>query len=462
MLQSKLFYKTTKSAFAKGYGPLRHSSSEASEAGEKSADIESVSHGLLVRAGFIDQLMAGVYTFLPLGNKVLKNIENIIRKNMENSPVNGQEVLMPVLQPKENWQKTGRWESLDILFKVKGSGDKEYAMGPTHEEVVSPLAKKNIFSYKDLPISLFQIQTKFRDELRAKSGILRTREFLMKDLYSFHATQEDLDEYYEKMIKVYFNIFRECGIGKATYRALASGGSFSKYSDEFQAITDAGEDIIYICKKCNIAINKEIKGENEKCPNCEKEFAASPKRAGEPRPDESSGWEEKKAVEVGNIFKLGTRYSQPFNLKFTDKDATDKLVIMGCFGIGLSRLMGAVVEINHDEKGIIWPKSIAPFLVHLIGVENNKKVKTATEKIYNSLSSFAKASDGQAKKIEVLYDDRQDKSVGEKFAEADLIGIPYRIVISEKTLKANSVEVKERDKNKIQLVKINKLSKFLA
>ena len=414
MLQSKLFYKTTKN---------------------KTADIESVSHDLLVRAGFIDQLMAGVYTFLPLGLKVLKNIENIIRKNMQHSPVNGQEVLMPVLQPKENWQKTGRWESLDILFKIKGSGEKEYALGATHEEVVSSLAKKSIFSYKDLPVSLFQIQTKFRDELRAKSGILRTREFLMKDLYSFHSTQEDLDKYYEKMIKVYLNIFKECGIGKMTYQTLASGGSFSRYSDEFQTITEAGEDTIYICKKCKIAINKEIKSENEKCPKC---------GGGE--------FEEKKAVEVGNIFKLGTKFSSPFDLKFTDKDATEKLVIMGCYGIGLSRLMGAVVEVSHDQKGIIWPKTIAPFLVHLIGIENNKKVSVVTEKIYNNL---------QREKIEVLYDDRQAKSVGEKFAEADLMGIPFRIVISEKTLKTNSVEVKERSKNNVKLVKINQLYKYV-
>ena len=417
MLQSKLFYKTTK---------------------EKSADIESVSHDLLVRAGFIDQLMAGVYTFLPLGIMVLKNIENIIRQNMISAPANGQEVLMPVLQPKENWQKTGRWETLDILFKIKGSGDKEYALGPTHEEVVSPLAKKNIFSYKDLPISLFQMQTKFRDELRAKSGILRTREFLMKDLYSFHATQEDLDKYYEKMLKVYFNIFKECGIGKTTYQTLASGGSFSKYSDEFQTITEAGEDVIYICKKCNIAINKEIcpvkssqSKENPVCPKCK-----------------SSKFEEKKAVEIGNTFKLGTKYSEPFSLKFRDKDGSEKPVIMGCFGIGLSRLMGAVVEINHDEKGIIWPKSLAPFLVHLVGVEDSGKVRVLAEKVYNDL---------RKEKIEVLYDDRQNKSAGEKFAEADLMGIPFRVVVSEKTLKTNSAEVKERSKNKAQLVKINRL-----
>ncbi len=236
MLQSHLFYKTTK---------------------EKSVDTEAASHDLLTRAGFVDQLMAGVYSFLPLGFTVLENIENIIRKNMIDA--GGQEILMPVLQPKENWLKTGRWNNLDILFRISGSGDKEYALGPTHEEVVSPLAKKVIFSYKDLPFSVFQIQTKFRDELRAKSGILRTREFLMKDLYSFHETQEDLDKYYEKITKVYFKIFKELGIAKETFLTFASGGTFSKYSHEFQMVTDAGEDIIYICNKCKTAINKEIK-----------------------------------------------------------------------------------------------------------------------------------------------------------------------------------------------------------
>ena len=346
---------------------------------------------------------------------------------------------MPVLQPKENWQKTGRWETLDILFKIKGGNDKEYALGPTHEEVVSPLAKKIVFSYKDLPFYLFQIQTKFRNELRAKSGILRTREFLMKDLYSFHATQEDIDNYYEKMLKVYFNIFKECGIYRGgknplTYRTLASGGSFAKYSDEFQTVTEAGEDIIYICKKCLTAINKEIIGENKNCPNCK-----------------ASDWEEKKAIEVGNIFKLGTKYSLPFDLKFKDKDGREKPVIMGCYGIGLSRLMGAIVETNHDDKGIIWPKEVAPFLVHLIEIKSSRsKVKSISEKIYADL---------QKEKIEVLYDDRQDKSVGEKFAEADLLGIPYRVVISEKTLAKNCVEVKERNKNQARLVKIGQFIK---
>ena len=412
MLQSKLFYKTTK---------------------DKSPDVESVSHDLLTRGGFVDQLMAGVYSFLPLGLKVLKNIEKIIRKNMIEA--GGQEILMPSLNPRENWEKSGRWTNLDILFKLKGAGDKDIALAATHEEIVSPLAKKVILSYKDLPLYLFQIQNKFRNELRAKSGLLRTREFLMKDLYSFHATQEDLDRYYEKMIKVYFNVFKELGIKDQTYLTLASGGTFSKYSHEFQMITDAGEDIIYICNKCKTAINKEIKAENPACPICS-----------------SDSFQEKKSVEVGNIFKLGVKYSLPFDLKFRDKDGQEKPVIMGCYGIGLGRAMGAVVEANHDERGIIWPKSLSPFSAHLIQLGENKKIISASEKIYTGL---------QKEEINVLYDDRRDKSAGEKFAEADLIGIPYRVVVSEKTLAKDSVEIKERGKKQARLVKIKQLSKLI-
>ena len=412
MLQSHLFYKTNKN---------------------KNANADSVSHDLLTRAGYIDQLMAGVYSFLPLGFKVLKNIENIIRKNMQD--IGGQELLLPVLQPKENWVKTGRIDALkDIIFRLKGNGDKEYVLGSTHEEVVTPLAKKMVFSHRDLPFSVFQIQTKFRDELRPKSGLLRVKEFLMKDLYSFHANQADLDKYYEVTAKAYQNIFKETGVSKITYRTLASGGTFSKYSDEFQTATNAGEDIIYVCKKCGIGINKEIKAENPTCPKC---------RANE--------FEEKKAVEVGNIFKLGTKYSSTFDLKFTDKDAKDKPVLMGCYGIGLGRLMGAIVEASHDDKGIVWPKSVAPFLVHLIQIENTPKVKKAAEKLYKEL---------QKQQIEVLYDDRQ-KNPGEKFAESDLLGIPYRMVVSEKTLKESAVELKERSKNTAKLVKISKVYTLL-
>jgi prolyl-tRNA synthetase len=426
MLQSKLFSKTNKNL-----------------GGQNSTETEAISNELLTKAGFVDQLMAGVYSYLPMGFLVLKKIENIIRQNM--LAVDGQEILMPALNPKENWQKTGRWESLDILFKLKGAGEKEYALAPTHEEVVSPLAKKYILSYKDLPTAVFHMQNKFRNELRAKSGILRTREFMMKDLYSFHASQEDLDKYYEKLIKTYLNIFKQCGIGKQTYRTLASGGSFSKYSDEFQTITNAGEDIIYVCKKCSLAVNKEIKVENEKCPECA-----------------SVDFEEKKAVEVGNIFKLGTKYSAPFDLKFKDADGQEKLVLMGCYGIGLGRLLGTIVEVNHDEKGIVWPKSVAPFLVHLIPVGNSAKVRRAANAIYKTLSASVKASAGHAfSGIEVLYDDREGKQAGEKFAESDLLGIPYRVVVSEKTLAKKSVEFKERDKKDFKLVKLTALEKLI-
>ncbi len=418
MLQSKLFLKTVK---------------------DKSAGAESASHDLLVRAGFVDQLMAGVYTFLPLGLRVLQNIENIIRKNMLDS--GGQEILMPALQPKENWQKTGRWDNFDVLFRLKGSGDKEYALGPTHEEVIVPLAKKVVFSYRDLPFALFQIQTKFRDELRAKSGILRTKEFLMKDLYSFHATQEDLDNYYAKMGKVYLKMFKEFGIGKNTFETLASGGSFSKYSHEYQTVTDAGEDIIFVCKKCGFAMNKELKSNNE-CPNCKR-----------------GDFEEKKSIEVGNIFKLSTKYSLPFNLKFRDRDGSEKTVIMGCYGIGLGRLMGAIVEVNRDDKGIIWPKSVAPFQVHLICLENDlprgkagKKAKTASGKIYNTLLK---------ENIDVLFDDRRDKTAGEKFADADLIGIPIRAVVSKKTLASKSIEIKMRNSKSVKLIPIKNLCKSI-
>ncbi|MFA6190175.1 MAG: aminoacyl--tRNA ligase-related protein [Candidatus Staskawiczbacteria bacterium] len=422
MLQSNLFCKISK---------------------DKSQDTEAISHDLLTRGGFVDQLMAGVYSFLPLGFSVVRNIENIIRKNMNEA--GGQEVLMPVLQPKENWVKTGRWTSMDVLFQINGSGDKEYALGPTHEEVISPLAKKFIFSYRDLPFSVYQIQTKFRDELRAKSGILRTREFLMKDMYSFHATQEDLDKYYDKIVKVYFNIFKELGIRNKTYLTFASGGTFSRYSHEFQMTTDAGEDTIYICNKCKTAINKEIKAETPVCPACS-----------------SDSFEEKKAVEVGNIFKLGTKYSLPFDLKFKDKDGQEKPVIMGCYGMGISRVMGAIVEASHDERGIIWPKEVAPFNVHLISLGDSDKVKKTAAKIYSDLSREAGSRvAGNKNDIQVLYDNREDKSAGEKFAEADLIGIPLRIVVSEKTIVKNSVELKERNKSAVKLIKIKQLIKII-
>ena len=293
------------------------------------------------------------------------------------------------------------------------------------EEMLVDLVRKFQISYKDLPLAVYQFQNKFRMELRAKSGILRGREFIMKDLYSFHLDEKDLDKYYEKAREAYFKIFEKVGIREMTYYTFASGGSFSKYSHEFQTVAPAGEDTIYICRKCKLAINKEMKGEMEKCPECG-----------------GRDFQEEKAIEVGNIFKLKNKYTMPFNLKVADEKGEKKEILMGCYGIGLSRLIGTIVEIYHDGEGIIWPENVAPFAVHLLSLGQNEKA----EKIYQELLN---------KKIEVLYDDREI-SAGEKFADADLIGLPLRLVISEKTLKEDSVEWKLRASEKMQL----ELNKF--
>jgi len=397
---------------------------------EAPTDEQSANAILLTRAGFIDKLAAGVYSYLPLGLRVLRKIENIIREEMH--VMGGQEILMPVLHPRENWEKTGRWDALDVLFKLKAAGDKDFALGPTHEEVVAPLAKKLALSYKDLPLYLFQIQTKFRNEPRAKSGLLRTREFLMKDLYSFHADEKDLDSYYEKMTVAYFKIFEKLGLKEKTYLTLASGGTFAKYSHEFQTVCEAGEDTIYICANCkDLAINAEIKNETPKCPAC-------------------SGleFEEAKAAEVGNIFKLGTKYAAPFDLKFKDQDGSEKTVVMGCYGAGPSRIMGTIVEVSHDKAGLIWPESVTPFKYHLLSLGENAKIKKAADELYEKLTKQG---------TEVLYDDRDGLSAGAKFAETDLVGIPYRLVVSEKTLKEDSVEIKKRNEEKAKLIKISDL-----
>ncbi len=404
MRQSQLFTKTRKNA---------------------PKDETSLNARLLIRGGFIDKLMAGVYTILPLGFRVLKKIENIIREEMD--AIGGQEFFMPALHPKENWEKTGRWDTMDDLYKLKDASGREFALGSTHEEIIAPLMKKFVNSYKDLPFAAYQFQNKFRMELRAKSGILRGREFLMKDLYSFHISQKDLDEYYEKAKIAYKNIFNRAGIGEKTFLTFASGGSFSKYSHEFQTLTEAGEDTIFICEKCNLAINKEIKNETPACLKCG-----------------GKKFRREKAVEVGNIFKLGAKYSQPFDFSVINKKGKRVPVIMGCYGIGLQRLMGTIVELNNDKNGIIWPESVAPFQVHLISLGEDKEA----EKIYNELIR---------NKIEVLYDDREKTSAGEKFADADLIGIPYRVVVSEKSLAGGGAEVKKRSEKKVKITKFDNL-----
>lgn len=383
----------------------------------------------LIRAGFVDKVSAGVYTFLPLGLKVLNKINNIIREEI--NAVGGQEILMPALNPKENWQKTGRWDDLDVLFKLSGSDDKEYALGATHEEIVTPLGQKFTLSYKDLPFAVYQIQTKFRNEKRAKAGLLRGREFVMKDLYSFHASEEDLKEYYEKVKKSYVKIYDRLGLGDLTYITYAAGGTFAKYSHEFQTVCENGEDLIHICQKCKVAINKEIIEDQNTCPICG-----------------SSKLEEKKAIEVGNIFELKDKYSRAFDFNFKDQNEKNIPALMGCYGIGPSRIMGSIVEVCHDDKGIIWPKNVAPFSVHLISLKQNEEAEKLYQKLLNE-------------KIEVLYDDRDSVSPGEKFADADLIGCPFRLVISQKTLAENKIEFKARNNNVSELIDADKIFEFL-
>jgi len=383
----------------------------------------------LIRAGFIDKVGAGIYTFLPLGLRVLNKISNIIREEM--NAIGGQEVLMPALTPKTVWEATDRWANFDALFKLTGSDSKEYALGATHEEIVTPLAQRFCTSYKNLPFAVYQIQTKFRNEKRAKAGLIRGREFLMKDLYSFHISQEDLDVYYEKVKEAYFKIYSRLGLGEITHITYASGGAFSKYSHEFQTVTDAGEDLIYVCKKCRVAINKEIIEEQKNCPECG-----------------CSELEEKKAVEVGNIFKLGTKFSKPFNFNYLDKEGKAQDIIMGCYGIGPSRILGTIVEVYNDQKGIIWPKDVAPFNIHLISFKQNEEA----EKIYKELISAG---------FEVLYDDRDEASLGEKLNDADLIGCPCRLIVSQKNIDLDQVEFKERSKDSSEMIKRNDLLKFL-
>jgi prolyl-tRNA synthetase len=395
---------------------------------------ESKSAQLLIRAGFIDKLMAGVYSFLPLGFLVLKKIENIIREEM--LKIGAQEVLLPALHPKQIWEKTDRWKYPE-MYKLKDRKGKEYSLGWTHEEIISFVLSKFVHSAKDLPVAVFQIQTKFRDELRPKGGLLRTKEFIMKDLYSFHETEEDLDRYYETVKEAYFKIFERCQIKEKTFLCLASGGAFSEYSHEFQTETESGEDLIYLCENCKIGVNKEIiQKEKYQCPQCKRELSKT-----------------LKTIEVGNIFKLGDRFTKPFNLKIRDKEGKEKFIVEGCYGIGLPRLMAAIVEIHHDERGILWPKEVAPFLVHLIPIEiAEKEIINTAEKIYKNLLR---------KNLEVLYDDRKEKSVGEKFYDADLIGIPYRVVVSKKTLKKECVGIKRRDSKEEKLIKIKDLIKIL-
>src|SRR3989338_2912541 len=412
---------------------------------EAPADEEAVNAKLLIRGGFVFKNSAGVYSFLPLGWRVLTKIANIIREEM--NAIGGQELLMSTLVEKKYMEPTGRW-NLDVSYKAIPQIDLDsyiqntkykiqdtFVLGWSHEEVLTAIASKYINSYKDLPFSAYQIQTKFRHEARAKSGLLRGREFMMKDLYSFHPDQKDLDEYYEKAREAYMRIFERCGL-KAIYTVAAGGIFTDKFTHEFQVVADVGEDTIYVCSKCEYAENKEITKlqDGDKCPKCEGKI------------------DEKKSIEVGNIFDQGTKYSEALGLNFTDENGNKKPVIMGAYGIGLSRVMATIVEVSSDDRGIIWPKNIAPFKVHLISLDQNEEA----DKIYAELTKNDSPAGG-----EVLYDDREDKAPGEKFADADLIGCPIRLVVSKKTLEKDSVELKHRNEKEYELMKFTDIKKRL-
>ncbi len=406
MKQSKLFTKTRK---------------------EAPKDEVAKNAELLIRAGYIHKEMAGVYSMLPLGLKVLNKIVDVIRKEM--NAIGGQEMHMTALQDKKLWETTNRWDDavVDNWFKTKLKNTAEVGLGFTHEEPLTSIMTEYVDSYRDLPIYTYQFQTKFRNETRAKSGIMRGREFLMKDLYSFSRDEKEHNEFYEKAKEAYSHIFNEVGLGDRTYMTFASGGSFSKYSHEFQTLTEAGEDVIYVSDKKKIAVNKEVLNDEV---------------LGDLGLDKSDLLE-RKAVEVGNIFSLGTRFSEVLNLKYKDEGGGEKFVVMGSYGIGPGRLMGTVAEVLSDDKGLVWPMSIAPFHIHLVLLnDKDGKAKQTADGLYNKLTQ---------KGIEVLYDDR-DLRPGEKFADSDLIGIPTRIVISEKTIAENIIEVKDRKTGEVQKI----------
>ncbi|MSR73792.1 MAG: hypothetical protein EXS60_01940 [Candidatus Pacebacteria bacterium] len=397
MRQSLLFTKTSKTA---------------------PSDAVSANAGLLERGGFVYKNSAGVYSYLPLGLRIIKKIADIVRQEMD--ALGSSEMLMPALVEKKYLDATKRWD-VEVGYRVHGIGEAvdAFALGWTHEEVLTEIVSHHISSYRDLPFSAYQVQTKFRNEARAKSGILRGKEFIMKDMYSFHASQEDFEAFYEKTKQAYENVFKRCGLD--AYCTQAAGGAFTgNITHEFQVVSPVGEDTIYVCPKCRYAENKEVATVKvgDACPKCKGVI------------------EEKAAIEVGNIFPLGTKYSDAFNLKFLAADGTKKPVIMGSYGIGISRLMGTIAEVHHDEAGLIWPASVAPFTVHLLDFT---KSGTAAKDAYEAL---------QKQGVAVLWDDRQ-VSAGDKFATADLLGIPVRAVISEKT--GDKIEIKKRGSDEIVL-----------
>ncbi len=397
------------------------------------ADETAKNAQLLIQAGFVHKEMAGVYSYLPLGLKVLNKIADIVRDEMD--AIGGQEIQMPALQVKERYEKTGRWDDkvVDNWFKTKLANGADIGLGFSHEENLSPIVKSYLNSYKDLPFAPYQIQTKFRNELRSKSGLMRGREFLMKDMYSYALTQDQHEEFYEKVAEAYDRVYARLGIGERTFKTFASGGVFSKFSHEFQTLSEAGEDIIYLDRAKGIAINKEVFTDDVI------------EHIGLKRED----LEEVKAIEVGNIFSLGTKFTEPFEITVDDAEGKNHPVIMGCYGIGVSRLVGTIAELLCDDKGLVWPENIAPFKVYMATIGD---VNDEAAAIYKQLTDAG---------IEVLWDDR-DTRPGQKFADADLMGIPYRLVVSEKTVAAGQHELKGRTETEPRMLAIDDILEFLA
>ena len=411
MLQSKLFPKTKK---------------------EAPREAESINHKLLVRAGFVDQLMAGSWSLLPLGYRVVDKINDIIREELDKT--GAQEVLMPLLHPKAIWNETGRWDKADeVMYKLRDKRERDFALSFTHEEIFLDLIRKHLVSYQDLPIALYHFSTKFRNEPRARSGILRGREFMMKDLYSVHKDGKDFWKYYESVKDAYSRIFKKIGFN---FRITEAGGGVftDNNTHEFQVVAEGGEDTIYYCDKCDWGVNEElgVHKEGSKCPNCKKGKIVK-----------------SKSIEVGNIFPFGTYYSERMRVYYSDSLGMKKPVWFGSYGIGSTRVMGTIVEVSHDERGIVWFDSVAPYEVHLLDISAKRKVQGAKE-IYNNLNSAG---------IDVLWDDREI-SAGEKFADSDLIGIPVRLVVSDKT--QDKIEWKTRKSPKVELVSQDEAIKRLG
>jgi prolyl-tRNA synthetase len=414
---------------------MRRSQLFAKTRHEAPADEVAKNAQLLIRAGYIHKEMAGVYAYLPLGLRVIENIKQIVREEM--NALGAEELIMTNLQRKELWEITDRWsdEKVDIWFKTQLQNGVPLGLAWSHEEPITDMMKSYVSSYRDLPVYVYQFQTKLRNELRSKSGIMRGREFVMKDMYSYAKSAEELQSFYDKTIGAYMNVFKRVGLGDITYVTSASGGAFTKYSHEFQTITDAGEDVIYVNHEKRVAINEEVYNDEALA-----ELGL-----------EKGHLEKVKAAEVGNIFNFGTQKSEQLGLYFTDEDGQEKPAYLGSYGIGVTRLMGVVAEHFADDKGLVWPENIAPFKVYLAKLGEAEEVTKAADNLYQQLTDAG---------ISVIYDDR-DVRAGEKFADADLMGIPYRLVVSEKTASSNTYEVKKRTDNEVKLVPADQIVKSL-